>query len=504
MPKNSKKPASLPDTGLSLLNAVTKVTGCERGEVWNLLNSSPNPRVPGNNPRTNAIKLNDLRLLAKKMGVSFKLDTGTGSTIIGRPGQGLSCYNLYFRHGRWSATQSDRDGQVQDESKQSQDELKNSQDESEKKASQQPTHPEVQQKLWSLCRSHSCNYIINASRADTALKAIEQKKMGVVLNKNTGFLSKARNVVNKYPDRVTQHSVTLSGILGEGGTGKSYPIIQILARRYQCCPEDDQWAVIAPTNKRQEKIVQDLKLKKELGHDSRVRTWERAFLRHLPPVVIFENCQFFPAFDLLLLCQPRVRYVFFTGEVGHYGVQVPPTVDGWQSCPPMVDLVKFAACDYLLRNWRLGTGVCEKMQITPMTPHPGDIEVITMSSPIQNMKSDATKVTLKSYTVVGSGTDSPLPAEIVVDNYVARAKDKAIYTMLFQAGGDLKILLPPNHQSLQFNSSILAALSKAATGDWEPFKIAVDKHRKSYIPKHLQDSRALPGKEPPSFEVLLN
>ncbi len=481
-------PPPPPNTGFCLVDAVVEATKRSRKEVWDHLLTCPDftppPLYSGFRPAP--LTHNHLRFLAKCMEVRFKVHAARSTFVLGDSPH--PCYDIFHSPNHWSAEKPVRSPVMV------------------KKPRGHVNASPVQQHLFQLCRSYSRSYRISMRRAKITLEDIANRNLGVALRDNQEFLSKARSLID-CPPRSTQRHITVAGILGEGGTGKSHDMIQILASRYQHYPEDEDWCIIAPTAKLRNQIKNDLGLRP--GHGYRVKTWETAFLERLPSTVIFDDCGLFPAFDLLLAVKPSIKDVFFTGEPGQGGMSVSPNTGGWAECKPMVDLVAYAACTFKRDNYRLGSKVAEKLGVESVNPHEGDIFFSTsqFSSQIvatRGMVQTAAELQREAYTpVTCQGHTLDLP-EIVIDSNMRRADDKAVYTMLYRSRGNLLINLPHKPKNLQPSSRILKAIIIAKEeNNWEPLYQAVRDHRIRYTPRHLQDPLRMPGKKPPPLEKLL-
>lgn len=310
---------------------------------------------------------------------------------------------------------------------------------------------------------------------------------------------------------------------------KEWIFFAVIKSRYEHYPEDHSWCIVVATTDLRSKIVKDLGLADE--DTWRVKTWERAHIEPLPSTVLFDDCGLIPTFDLNMLLQPGPIDVFFTGEPGQSGMELPFSVPGWSDSRTMVECVKGAACEFRRKNRRLGYGTAAKLGVQtinsrkylpdlpalylPMLTHadPGDYyfsfnrnppATSTVVASTNGQVSSYEAVNRHAFTIAASQGQTFPVVELFVDSYMMKADNKAIYTALYRSSGDMFISLPHNYQKLQPASSILKGLlHAAATGDWSNFMTAVRSHKIRSCPPQLRDPLRSPGVPAPPLKDLL-
>lgn len=211
------------DSGWCLIDAVQDATGRSRQEIWrHLLQNCPDiePPLPDVNMSPKQLTHSHLRKMARPMEICFRVHGRNNKFIVGD--ERLPCFDIYHSTNHWSGTKpppapipspsSGGDPGSGDGSSQNRN-----------KAAR--PRSELAERLWLSCRSWGLTYRPSKKRAKVALRAIRDFQFGELLRKDPEWLAKAKSVVD-CPPRASMRPIRIAGILGEGGTGKSYDMLE--------------------------------------------------------------------------------------------------------------------------------------------------------------------------------------------------------------------------------------------------------------------------------------
>jgi hypothetical protein len=305
--------------------------------------------------------------------------------------------------------------------------------------------------------------------------------------------------------------VRISGRFGDPGAGKTYPINLLLRDHLRRHPDGNDFTVIVPTDELREKTTKDLDLPQ--GKGFLVKTWERAFTENLAPTIILDECGLFPpVLDLLLLCRPGVRSIFFTGGPGQGEYRLHPNCPGRATLLPTLQLLSPGACCYLTENWRIAseTGTDLNM-VTRSTRHGGIFFNRLDHGPVVTTTAGAAAayrgLGRDSHTMESSqGSTLHGPCSVLLDRYALDLDDSAIFTALTRGDSSVHVVEANGKPAslLMAASPIIRALGRAAvTGDCTELKSAITNHRNRHLPQQLCDPLRQPGNPPPPLTDLL-
>lgn len=380
-------------------------------------------------------------------------------------------------------------------------------------ASPRPSGPRVplpstlEGRWFKWCRSYSTTYRWSKPRAKAAVKAFQGKGFGTFIPNVQGLLPKWDSLLSSPPSS-TRRPIRVSGLMGEGGTGKSYGFLEILRTMVEREPHNEDWCVIAPTDVLRSEITSHLGLPDGMGY--KVKTWEVALVQRLPRTIYIDDCGLVPPIlDLLLLLNPSVVNIFFSGDLGQNVWEFGPEVPGWKLAKPTVELLAPSSCDYLRVNRRIAQGTGSQLGVQVEGNREGRIRfgsnrkaaIITSTTGAANTFRSLGREAYTTNTCQGLSVRS---SEILVDHYLEKSSDRALNTALYRSRGEVWINLPYKAATrLRPSSNILRGLLDASEGDWDRLSVAMREHRIRYTPRQLTDPTKLPGRAPPPLEELL-
>jgi len=244
-----------------------------------------------------------------------------------------------------------------------------------------------------------------------------------------------------------------------------------------------------------------------------VKTWEVALTEHIAPTVLIDEAgKYPPVLDLLLLCKPGIRNVFFTSGPGQGKFDLPLDCPGASYLTPTATLLLPGACKYFDESFRTPIDTGSEMNLRTRSLKRGSIRFNRPShGPILTTTAGAAAA-LSGLGRKANSMDScqggtfPGPTTVLLDSFARDMDNCSIYTALTRCTGDTHVV-ESNGKPANFllsSSSIVRALGTfAITGDSTELQRAVTQHRAAHIPPHLSDPLNQPGVEPPPLRDLL-
>lgn len=331
------------------------------------------------------------------------------------------------------------------------------------------------------------SYKPNHKRADIFLTNIELGHYGLHLSKDKLWLLKMKSCL-KVPNLKRQ--VKLAVIYGAPGSGKTYPITQILSK---IPPKNDCYRMIFPSTALRNENVQSLKLKS--GQGFKAPTPETPFMGSYTPLMIGDELGKFPPgyFDLLIIACPTIKHLILSGDPAQSIYSCPKEGNSLNMQVSEIDhYSKYALC-YLRKTRRLCCGVAHTFGVEHYcNSNIGDFTVtnkpITTDYLITGSTIDAKSYNeygKRAYTMTGSqGLNISRHLTIIADDNTAKADDRAWYTAITRSTKSIIINIPANKHIPPHSSKIAQALF---TQDPTKISRAIINHIANYTPPHLLD-----------------
>jgi len=472
--KDSNIVVSYPKKNTCFFDALSSATNISAQALWHVYQSS-NPRAKVLSEQCAGIELGDIALVAWRTDLNITVVDETRNGFEHRMGDPAAPgYIINYRVGHYYHTASKL--HIYDNSP-----------------------GEITNNIpW---KDYEPNYQV----ADEFLNNIKNGKFGRVLPRETEWILRCTSFI-KAPLRKIHK---ICGIMGIPGSCKTYPILKVLAK-FSDDKKADQFRVIYPTVDLMKDGKEKLKIKP--GHGFKTPTLETPFISPVTPFVMIDELGKFPPgyIDLLLICQPTIKHVIFTGDPAQNVYYCPKSDNTLNRMTPEIERFSpYSAC-YLTTTTRLSNRVANRLGI----PHtyndrPGDI-IVTRSSVLVGPTLVGSDLNVRKYEpfnlegvhTMGSsqGLTFNKTYTILADGDTAAADNRAWYTALTRGTMGIRVVVTPNANGREphHNSSIARALIRE---DSAILTEEVTKHIKMHTPRHLADVTKVNSTNPFSGKI---
>jgi len=457
------QPPIRPKTNMCLFDAVHDVTMISLDTLWHRY-AYENPRAEAQSNDTCGWNQLDAEFLALRNGICLRITTDQNQVVqVGLPTSELYEISYSSTPGHYMKPIIELNGLGSDDNKGYINDFLNA----------------AEGERWR-------TYKPSKARADNFLKNIKNNKYGFVLPHEKEFIKKAESIIMAWDNK---RSVKLAVIYGGPGTGKTYPVVQVLSK---VPPQADIYRMIFPTVELRSKTVPELKLPG--GYGFKAPTPETPFLGSYTSIMIGDEIGKFPPgyFDLLIPMCPTMQYLMLSGDPAQtiYNCDKPDnTLNSYQA--EIDRFAKYALC-YKTLITRLCCGVAHKLGVEhKCNERKGEIlkskKAVTTKIILSADKLEAitnSEFGLQATTFSGSqGSNYDEHYSIQINKASAKADDRAWYTALTRGKRGIVLLLPSN--KIEYHRSAIARALIASDDD--ALKLAVNAHIAKYTPAHLRD-----------------
>nr|QED42996.1 putative RdRp [Leucocoprinus gammaflexivirus C] len=372
-------------------------------------------------------------------------------------------------------------------------------------------HLSLDQKLLAANRYYSGMYHVNKQRAGYLAKAIKGHYLGTFLKQQIVWQNTLKTLSDDPPPNLLRTIPTV-GRLGISGSGKTFKITTILADHILKFPQSEDFTIVVGTEKLRSELTNAINNPSGKGY--RVKTWERALVEPLNPILILDDVSLLPSsLDAMLLLNPNVQQIVFTGDPAQNFFLPPSNCPDREKMLNPITLLKPFACEYLTSTHRLCPNIAKVLGFRTTSSEKGEISTTRIGSgPIivgtPGMVETASIGGRLAYTpVTCQGSTFHQDYSVQLDNTMINHTDHSIYTALTRGKHGVHITHSNDNPTKlsRANSSIIRALVKYMTsGDSTGISSATQQHIIRSTPRQLSDPLRKPGKEPPPLDSLLH